>query len=150
MGCPLELVEACLLVVELGSCGVESDHEVAVSACCVAGLLDCLHDDFESLFVGLEVGSESTFITDACVVALGFENALEVVEDLCDHSDCFSLCGSADRHDHELLEVNLVVGVCAAVEDVCHRNGEDTCMVGAEILVQRQSEILGCGVCDCH
>ena len=44
----------------------------------------------------------------------------------------------ADRHDHELLEVDLVVGVRAAVEDVHHRHGQDVRRVAAEVAPQRQ------------
>ena len=51
----------------------------------------------------------TTLVTDACVVSLCLEDSLEVVEDLSDHSDSLSLGLGTDRHDHELLEVDLVV-----------------------------------------
>ena len=41
------------------------------------------------------------------------------------------------RHDHELLEVDLVVGVRAAVEHVHHRHRQDVRRVAAEVAPQR-------------
>jgi hypothetical protein len=46
----------------------------------------------------------------------------------------------ADGHDHELLEVDVVVGVRAAVEDVHHRHGQGDGVDAAEVAVERQAE----------
>ena len=46
----------------------------------------------------------------------------------------------ADGHDHELLEVDVVVGVLAAVEDVHHRHGQDLGVGAAEVAVERQAD----------
>ena len=44
-----------------------------------------------------------------------------------------------DGHDHEFLEVDLVVGVLAAVDDVGHRHGQDPGVGAAEVAVERQA-----------
>ena len=44
----------------------------------------------------------------------------------------------ADRHDHELLEVDLVVGVRAAVQHVHHRHGQHVRRLAAEVAPERQ------------
>ena len=44
---------------------------------------------------------------------------------------------SADRHQHELLELELVVGVHAAVDHVHHRRRQDVGVRSAEVPVQR-------------
>ena len=51
----------------------------------------------------------------------------------------------ADRHDHELLEVDVVVGVGAAVEDVHHGGGEDAGVDAAEVAIERETEGEGGG-----
>ena len=56
----------------------------------------------------------------------------------------------ADRHDHELLEVDRIVGVLAAVEDVHHRHRQAGRADAAEIGVKRQSRRLGRGARDRH
>ena len=52
----------------------------------------------------------------------------------------------ADRHDHELLEVDVVVGVHAAVEHVHHRHRQHVGVGAADVAVQRQLELVGRGL----
>ena len=47
------------------------------------------------------------------------------------------VCG-AHRHDHELLDVDGVVGMRAAVDDVHHRHGQQVRVGAAEIAIERQ------------
>ena len=49
----------------------------------------------------------------------------------------------ADRHHHELLEVDRVVGVCAAVDDVHHRHRQQVGGDAADIGMQRQPARIG-------
>ena len=63
---------------------------------------------------------------------------LEVVEDLGDHADALGEALGSDGHDHEFLEVDLVVGVLAAVDDVGHRHGQDAGVGAADVAVERQ------------
>ena len=44
----------------------------------------------------------------------------------------------ADRSDHELLDVDVGVGVSATVENVHHRNGEHVGVRSAQVLVERK------------
>ena len=54
----------------------------------------------------------------------------------------------ADGHDHELLEVDGVVGVHAAVDDVHHRYGQDVGVGAADVAVERKLELVGRGLGD--
>ena len=45
----------------------------------------------------------------------------------------------ADRHDHEFLEVDRVVGMLAAVDDVHHRHRQDMRRDAADIAIERQA-----------
>lgn len=56
--------------------------------------------------------------------------------------------GRADRHDHELLEVDVVVCVHAAVEDVHHRDGQGVGVGSAQISIERLACGGGCGTGD--
>ena len=49
-------------------------------------------------------------------------------------------CRRADRHDHEFLEVDAVVGVNAAVEDVHHRHRQQVRIDAADIAIERQPD----------
>ena len=64
---------------------------------------------------------------------------LERVEDLGDHADALGEALRADRHDHEFLEVDLVVGVLAAVDDVGHRHRQDAGVGPADVAVEGQA-----------
>ena len=48
----------------------------------------------------------------------------------------------ADRHDHEFLEINVVIGMGATVEDVHHRRRQGVCACAAEVAVQRQCKAI--------
>ena len=48
-------------------------------------------------------------------------------------------------HDHEFLEVDVVVGVGATVEDVHHGGGEDRGVDAAEVAVEGEAEGFGGG-----
>ena len=50
-----------------------------------------------------------------------------------------------DRHEHELLQLQLVVGVDAAVQHVHQRHGQDVRVRAAQVPVQRLSGALGRG-----
>ena len=67
------------------------------------------------------------------------QRLLERVEDLGAHAQRLGERRRADRHDHELLEVDRVVGVRAAVEDVHHRHGQHVRRLAAEVAPQRQA-----------
>ena len=69
--------------------------------------------------------------------ARGRAGALEVVEHLGAHAQRIREASRADRHDHELLEVDRVVGMRAAVEHVHHRHRQDPRRLAAEVAPQR-------------
>ena len=54
----------------------------------------------------------------------------------------------ADRHDHEFLEVDRVVGMGAAIDDVHHRHRQGAGRGAADIFVERQAGGLGRGLGD--
>ncbi len=53
-----------------------------------------------------------------------------------------------EGRDHELLDVDVVVGVAAAVEDVHHRHGEDLADGAPDVAVKRQARLHGRGLGD--
>ena len=77
--------------------------------------------------------------------ALLLEHRLERVVDLRAPAQRLGEGGRADRRDHELLDVDVVVGVRAAVEDVHHRDGQHVRVRAAEVAEQRQVGRVGGG-----
>ena len=55
----------------------------------------------------------------------------------------FGNARSADRHDHEFLEVDRVVGVHSAIDDVHHRHRQQRRVFAADIAVERFAAGIG-------
>ena len=55
-----------------------------------------------------------------------------------------------NRSDHELLEVDRVVGVLAAVEDIHHRDRQRGGAESADVAIEGHAEGFGGGVCHGH
>jgi len=62
-----------------------------------------------------------------------------VLEHLGTAAQCFAEGLRADRHDHEFLDVQIVVGVRAAVDDIHHRHRHLHRAGTTEIAIQRQA-----------
>ena len=56
----------------------------------------------------------------------------------------------AHRHDHELLRIHRVGGVCAAVQNVHHGHGQTVAVYAAQKAVQGHFQRSGCGAAGCN
>ena len=99
--------------------------------------------DLERLLVGGQVGREAALVADGGAQAAVVQRLLERVEDLGAHAQAVGERRRAARHDHELLEVDRVVGVRAAVEHVHHRHGQHVGGLAAEVAPERQPLLRG-------
>ena len=71
------------------------------------------------------------------------EHLLERVEGLHAHAQAVAVAGGPHRHDHELLQVDVVVGVLAAVQDVHHGHRQHVRVHPAQVAIQRQAQRIG-------
>jgi hypothetical protein len=77
-------------------------------------------------------------------MACGLQRGFQRVEDLGAHAQGFGEVRRADRRDHELLDVDRIVGMRAAVEDVHHRHRQQRRLRAAEIAVERLAAVARC------
>ncbi len=91
----------------------------------------------------LQVGGKAAFVADIRVQLLGFEHAFQMVKHFDAGAQGIAEFREAQRHDHEFLHVDGVVGVRAAVDDVHHRRGQQLARPSAEIAIQRQPAKIG-------
>jgi hypothetical protein len=89
---------------------------------------------------------ETAFVADGRVQALRVQDLLQGVEHLGAVAHRFLERRGADRDDHEFLDVQVVVGVGAAVDDVHHRHRHLHRARTAEVAVQRQAGFFGGGL----
>ena len=128
--------------IEFGRCRVHGDGNVGAGT--ETGLPDRSDDQLERLLVAFQVRRKSAFIANSCGQLAALEDFLQGMKNLDAPLQCFAESRCADRHDHEFLQVDAVVGMFAAVDDVHHRHGEDVSLHAAEILVKLQSQGFGC------
>ena len=128
----LEHVGAAL--VDLAGRRVEGDEDVGAGL--VAGRLDARQDRLQGRLVGVEVGREAALVAARGREPLRGEALLQRVEDLGADPQALGEARCARRHDHELLEVDRVVGVGAAVEHVHHRHRQEARLAAAVELGQ--------------
>jgi len=83
-------------------------------------------------------------------VTFGLEDSFKSVEDFGVHANGFSEGFGAERHNHEFLKVDFVVGMFAPVDDVGHRDRKDGRVDAAKIFVEWKTQIFGCGAGSRH
>ena len=142
----LQLVQAGLLVIELARGGVHRKREVAARL--EARLAHGTHQVLEGLGIRLQVGGKAALVAHAGGKAGLAQYVLQGVVHLARPAQRGLEVGRAHGHDHELLEVHVVVRVDAAVQHVHHRHGQGVPVRAAQVLVQRQVRARGRGACD--
>ena len=140
-----EAIHAALGVVVFRGSGVHGEHDVAARL--VARGLARLNDVLQGLFVGLQVGSETALVAHAATEASFMQNLLQRVINLGAPTQALGERLGANRHNHEFLEVNVVVGMHAAVENVHHGRRQHMGIRTANVAIQRQLARLGSSTC---
>ena len=87
-----------------------------------------------------DLGREPALVADGGAEAVAVQARLERVVDLAADAQGLAEARRAVRDDHELLQVERVVGVRPAVDDVHHRHGQDMRGRPAERAPERQPE----------
>ena len=93
-----------------------------------------------------QVGGETALVPDRGRHAALLQQALQRVEHLGAAAQRVAKALRADWNDHELLHVQAVVGVGAAVDDVHHRHRHLHSSRAAEVAVQRQPALVRRGL----
>ena len=104
----------------------------------VSRLLNRLEHDFNGFHIRLHRRREAALVADRRVVSALFQHALEGMEDLDAPAQRLGKRRRSHRHHHELLEVDIAIGVRAAVQDIHHRHRNRVRAGAAEIAVERQ------------
>jgi hypothetical protein len=94
------------------------------------------------------LSSEATLVAEAGREALVVQDALERVVGLDAPAQALAEGLCADGQDHELLDVDVRVGVRSTVDDVEHRHRQNVRVRAAEVLVERQVSGVRCGLGD--
>ena len=112
------------------------------------GPLGSLEDHLAGVVGRAEIGREAALVADARREASLVEQPLERVIALDAHPQRLGERRCAGRHEHELLEVERVLRMRAAVDDVHHRHGQHVGVRAAEPAIERQLGLRGGGLRD--
>jgi hypothetical protein len=107
----------------------------------VARAVGGLEDHRDRLLARAEVGREAALVAHRGREATLVQELLEAVERLRADPQGIREGGRARRHDHELLQVERVLRVHAAVHDVQHRHRQHACLVAAQPAVERNARL---------
>ena len=126
---------------EFGRGAVEAEHHVAARF--VPGLADGAHHEFERGVRRWDIRREAALVADVGIVTGLLQFAPQRVEDFGAAAQRFGEALGPHRKDHEFLEIDRVVGVHAAVDDVHHRHRQCPRRGAADIAIQRHVEGFG-------
>ena len=129
--------------------GGRVERQGDVFARSIARFFDGLQDQLDGFLIRLEARCEAALIAHPCLVPFLLQDRFQVVEDLDAHPQGVGKILRAVRDDHEFLEVDVVVGMRAAVQDVHHRHGQQAGRDASQVPIERQMERgrrrAGCG-----
>ena len=107
----------------------------------MAGALRRLEDGLDRLAGRAEVGREPALVADGRRQAAVVQMRLQGMEGLGSDPQRLGEGLGSGRHDHELLQVDRVLRVDAAVDDVHHRDREDVSVGAADVAVERKARL---------
>ena len=122
------------VLVEFAGGDVEAKQHILAGA--VTRLADGLEDHLDGFLVGAQVRREAALVAHRGGQAPTLQHALQRVEDLGAAAQRLGEAGDADRQHHELLHVDIVVGMRPAIDDVHHRHRQQRRAVAGHQLPQ--------------
>src|SRR5690606_37014210 len=101
---------------ELAGCAVQSQGDVVTEG--VTGIGHTSGASSQSVFVGGQLRPVPAFITNRSAQATGLQPGSEVVDNLGTHAQRLGEGFRAYRLNHDFLDIDVVIGVLATVDDV--------------------------------
>ncbi len=124
------------VLVKLARGGVDTEDNIRAGL--QSGAFNGLHQQIKCLGVRTEVRRKAALVSHARGQLLLEKGTLESVENLCAPPERFAEGRSADGQHHELLDVEVVVGVRSPIDDVHHGKRQQIAVDAAEIAVERE------------
>ena len=104
----------------------------------MTGAVGCLEDRLDRRLARVEVRREAALVADPGLQAAVVQDPLERVVDLVADPQRLGKAVGADRNDHELLQVDRVVGMHTAVDHVQHRDRQGHRSFASQVPKQRE------------
>ena len=134
--------------VELAGRYVHCQHNILTRF--VAGFFNGFHDYIQRFRIGFQIRGKAAFVAQTGAEPFVFQDAFQGMVNFYVHAQAFAEVSGAHRHDHKFLDIHVVIRMLAAVQDIHHGNRQFVRIGTAQILVQRQSYIVGRCLGNCH
>ena len=109
-----------VLVVELTRRGIQSHPDLIPRL--VTGGFNSSQNQVDRLVIRFQIRRKPSFIAHGCLVSTVVKDFFEIVKYFGSHPQGFRKARSAGGHDHEFLQIDIVIRVRAAINDVHHRD----------------------------
>ena len=133
----LARVAVAVLAMEFTGRRVQGQGDVPAGA--QAGALDGGHQVVQRLGRAAQGGRKAALVAHVDAVACGLEGMAQRVEDLGAHAQRLTEAVRPHRQQHELLEVQRIVGMGATVDDIDHGHGQHARLGTAHVPPQRHA-----------
>ena len=133
----LALQDVLAALVELRRGGIEREHDVPARL--VPRGLDGRQEQLDRFLRRGDVGRKAPLVAHARREPLLLEDPLQRVKDLDAGPQGLGERREPDRADHELLGIEQIVGVRAAIDDVHERNGKRRRPRAADVAIERKA-----------
>ena len=122
--------------VEFGRSCIHSENNIFTRF--VSGTFNSINNESQSFFGRFQIRSKTAFITNVSVVTGSFKVLLQGVENFSTHTNSFTDRRSANRHNHEFLNVDWVISMLTAVQNIHHRNRQNMSHRTAKVTIKRK------------
>ena len=121
---------------QLAGCDIEGEVELLTVADGVPCLLDGCDQFIQHQLIADKVGSKTAFVTDRGDEVARFQALFQYMIDLDPSAQCGREIIETHRSQHELLDVDGVVGVSSAVDHIHQGNRQPDRIVTSEVTVE--------------
>ena len=126
--------------VELRRRGIHGNHEVSSRS--KSGRFNCFYEILQGFFIVLEVRRKTTFIPHCCRMTILRQDALKRMEHFGALLQRFRPRTSTYRHNHKFLEIDGIVRMFSAVNNIHHGNRQSLGIYTANVIVQRHTVLI--------
>ena len=111
----------------------------------VARCSDGIQNHLDGSFVVGHVGGKATFVAHGNAHAFVVNDFFQGVKNFCTVTHRFTEAGRTHGDDHQFLQIEVVVRMGAAVDDVHHGDGQLASVHAAKVTVQGQARLFSSG-----
>ena len=129
----LEEIGFLFFVVESTGCGINGDKDLFTWL--VTGLFYSHHQQLKGLIVGLQIRAVASLVPHRSMVTFRVEDTTQRVKCLHSHLQSAGERIRTTRHDHEFLNIDIVVRMLTTVEHIHHRYRQYVSVDTTDVLV---------------